>query len=120
MDCELKKGSLEMLLLALVRESERYGYELASALEEGSDGKLSVSAGTLYPVLYRLNEDGFLETRWEPEGTGPPRKYYRITEAGETELVRRVEEWRHYAAAVSSILERADISENQMSEESGE
>jgi len=120
MDRELKKGSLEMLLLALVRASERYGYELVDALQEGSQGKLSVSAGTLYPVLYRLNEDGFVETRWEAEGAGPPRKYYRITEAGETELARRVEEWRHYAVAVSSILDQTDAPKTPDSEESGE
>ncbi|MFB6368728.1 MAG: PadR family transcriptional regulator, partial [Gemmatimonadota bacterium] len=94
MDRELKRGSLEMLILALVREADRYGYELVSALDERSDGELSVSGGTLYPVLYRLEEAGHLETRWEAEGRGSPRKYYAITGDGHEELRRRQEELR--------------------------
>lgn len=108
MDRELKRGSLEMLLLALVRESDRYGYELVTALEERSGGDLSVSGGTLYPVLYRLEEDGHLETRWETEGGGTPRKYYRITEDGLSELERRLEEWRRYTEAVDRVLDGDD------------
>ncbi|MFW6206487.1 MAG: PadR family transcriptional regulator [Gemmatimonadota bacterium] len=112
MDRELKRGSLEMLLLALVRESERYGYELVTTLEERSGGDISVSGGTLYPVLYRLEEDGHLETRWEAEGRGAPRKYYRITGRGRSELERRLDEWRRYAAAVTRVLEAATGGEN--------
>ena len=104
MDRELKRGSLEMLLLALVREEERYGYELGAALEERSGGELSVSGGTLYPVLYRLEEDGHLETRWEAEGRGAPRKYYDITETGRKELERRLAQWRRYTEAVDRAL----------------
>lgn len=97
-----------MLTLALVRESERYGYELVNALEERSGGDLSVSGGTLYPVLYRLEEDGHLETRWEAEGRGAPRKYYRITDRGRGELDRRLSEWRRYAEAVDRVLAGPD------------
>lgn len=104
MDRELKRGSLEMLLLALVRESDRYGYELVTALEERSGGALSISGGTLYPVLYRLEEDDHLETRWEAEGRGAPRKYYGITSRGRAELDRRLEEWERYVEAVDRVL----------------
>lgn len=107
MDRELKRGSLEMLLLTLVREEDRYGYELVTALEERSGGLLSVPGGTLYPVLYRLEEDGHLETRWEAEGRGAPRKYYRITDEGREELERRLEQWRRYAEAVDRVLASA-------------
>lgn len=113
MDRELKRGSLEMLLLALVREDDRYGYELVSALEERSGGRLSLSGGTLYPVLYRLEEDGHLETRWEAEGRGAPRKYYRITGPGREELQRRLEEWRRYTQAVDRVLAGPDTDEEQ-------
>lgn len=118
MDRELKKGSLEMLLLALARDSERYGYELVTALEDGSDGALSISAGTLYPVLYRLDEDGYLETRWEAEGSGPPRKYYRITDGGRSELDRRLREWREYTEAVDRLLEETGIAPTDEDRES--
>lgn len=113
MDRELKRGSLEMLVLALVREADRYGYELVNALEERSGGDLSVSGGTLYPVLYRLEEAGHLETRWEAEGRGAPRKYYRITEKGHQELERRLEEWRRYADAVDRVLAGPDTEEKE-------
>lgn len=112
MDRELKRGSLEMLLLALVRETDRYGYELVSALDERSDGELAVSGGTLYPVLYRLEEAGHLATRWEAEGRGAPRKYYRITDRGREELERRLEEWRRFAGAVDRVLAGPDSEES--------
>lgn len=108
MDRELKRGSLEMLILALVREADRYGYELVSDLDERSGGELSVSGGTLYPVLYRLEEAGHLETRWEAEGRGSPRKYYAITDEGREELRRRLEEWRRYTSAVDRVLSAVD------------
>jgi len=117
MDRELKRGSLEMLLLALVREADRYGYELVNALDERSGGELSVSGGTLYPVLYRLEEADHLETRWEAEGRGAPRKYYRITGRGRQELERRLEEWRRYTDAVDRVLSGPEDGQRTSEEE---
>lgn len=105
MDRELKRGVLEMLLLRLVEEEERYGYELLSLLEERSDGAFELEGGSLYPVLYRLEEEGFLETRWETPDRGRPRKYYSLTREGAGELERRLEEWAVFRDAVDHLIE---------------
>lgn len=102
---ELKRGTIEMVLLTLLAERERYGYEIVSAIEARSGGRLEVGDGTLYPVLYRLEEAGYVSPRWETPERGVPRKYYRITEEGRAEVARLATEWRAFAAAVNSILE---------------
>lgn len=104
MDRELKRGTLEMVLLHLLEERERYGYELVTLLEERADGAFRVSGGTLYPVLYRLEEAGWLEPRWETRDRGAPRKYYAVTDAGRAELGRRREEWNEFVRSVEALL----------------
>ncbi|MDX1660924.1 MAG: PadR family transcriptional regulator [Gemmatimonadota bacterium] len=104
MDRELKRGTIELVILTLLSERERYGYEIVSTLEERSGDRLEVKDGTLYPVLYRLEDAGFVEPRWETRERGVPRKYYRLTEEGAEEHARLVERWREFSAAVESIL----------------
>lgn len=105
MSRELKRGTIELVLLTLLEERERYGYEIVAAIEEHSGGRLEVKDGTLYPVLYRLEEAGFVEPRWETQERGVPRKYYRITAAGEAESGRLRTEWREFAAGLDAILD---------------
>ena len=104
MEREFKRGTLEMVLLQLLEERERYGYELVTLLEERAGGAFQVSGGTLYPVLYRLEEAGYLEPRWETRDRGSPRKYYEVTEAGCEELVRRKEEWNEFVRSVEELM----------------
>lgn len=104
MERELRRGTLEMLLLGLLDEVDRYGYELVAELDRRSDGRMAVKDGTLYPVLYRLEEAGKVEPYWQAEGRGVPRKYYRITEAGRAELERSLEEWYAFVETVAMIL----------------
>ena len=106
MSRELKRGTIELVLLTLLADRERYGYEIVAAIEEWSGGKLEVRDGTLYPVLYRLEEAGFIEPRWETPERGVPRKYYRITPAGKQEHDRLAAEWREFAAGLNAILDR--------------
>ena len=106
MSRELKRGTIELVLLTLLEERERYGYEIVAVIEERSGGRLEVRDGTLYPVLYRLEEAGFVEPRWETQDRGVPRKYYRITDGGKEESMRLRAEWREFAAALTAILER--------------
>jgi PadR family transcriptional regulator PadR len=103
---ELKRGTIELVLLTLLADRERYGYEIVAAIEEWSGGRLEVRDGTLYPVLYRLEEAGFIEPRWETPERGVPRKYYRITPAGKEERERLGAEWREFAAGLNAILDR--------------
>ena len=105
MDRELKRGTLEMVLLHFLGERDMYGYELTSALGARSAGQFEVSDGTLYPVLYRLEKAGLVEPYWETQERGVPRKYYRITEPGRRELERLRGEWQSFASAVSHLID---------------
>jgi len=104
MERELKRGTLEMVLLKLLGEREMYGYELVTAFQERGNGKFEIKDGTLYPVLYRLEKAGYVEPRWETQERGVPRKYYRVTAAGQQQVDRLVDDWRTFVDAVESLL----------------
>ena len=106
MDRDLKRGTIEMVILRLLTEREMYGYELVSTIEARSAGRLEVRDGTLYPVLYRLEEAGHVEPRWVTPERGVPRKYYRLTIAGRAELARLTAEWETFTAGVDAVLAR--------------
>ena len=101
---ELKRGSLELIVLHLLAPGEAYGYEIVSKLTADTNGTLEVTDGTLYPVLYRLERGGFVAVRWETPERGVPRKYYRLTDAGRLELARLTHEWTSFAKAMSKLL----------------
>ena len=101
---ELKRGSLELIVLHLLSFGEAYGYEIVTTLTERTNGSLEVTDGTLYPVLYRLERGGFVDVRWETPQRGVPRKYYRLTNAGEDELARLSHEWNTFASAMARLL----------------
>lgn len=102
-DAQLKKGLIELCILAMTKQKERYGYELTSALSS-PDG-FSVPEGTIYPVLRRLAADGFLESRWEESNSGPPRKYYRTTSKGAAHLNQLISQWKITTAAVDRFID---------------
>jgi PadR family transcriptional regulator PadR len=101
---ELKRGSLELIVLHLLAPREAYGYEIVTKLTTRTDGALGVTDGTLYPVLYRLERAGFVAVRWETPERGVPRKYYRLTEPGRAELARLTHEWNSFAGAMARLL----------------
>src|SRR5215218_4309749 len=101
---ELKRGSLELIVLHLLKPGEAYGYEIVAKLTSETNGALEVTDGTLYPVLYRLERGGFVAVRWETPERGVPRKYYRLTAAGREELARLTHEWTTFAKAMTRLL----------------
>lgn len=101
---ELRRGSLELIVLHLLSLGEAYGYEIVTTLTQRTNGELEVTDGTLYPVLYRLERAGFVAVRWETPQRGVPRKYYRLTEAGQEELGRLTHEWSTFANAMAQLL----------------
>jgi DNA-binding PadR family transcriptional regulator len=103
---ELKRGSLELIVLHLLDPGESYGYEIVTKLTTQSNGALGVTDGTLYPVLYRLERGGFVAVRWETPDRGVPRKYYRLTDEGREELGRLKAEWNAFANAMAKLLEQ--------------
>src|SRR4029453_2575662 len=101
---EIKRGSLELIVLHLLGPGEAYGYEIVSKLTAQTNGALEVTDGTLYPVLYRLERAGYVNVRWETPERGVPRKYYRLTDAGRNELAQLTHEWTTFANAMAALL----------------
>jgi PadR family transcriptional regulator PadR len=109
---ELKRGTLEMVLLRLLNERPMYGYELVATLAARGGETFQLKEGTLYPVLYRLENDGHIESRWEAPERGVPRKYYHLTAAGEQALAARLVEWQAFVGAVARLLGKDTLDEH--------
>lgn len=106
-DRELKRGTLEMLLLHALAARPGHGYELIQRLQASSAGRFRLKEGTLYPILYRLEDGGWIVPEWQqPESgeRGVPRKVYQLTESGHRRLEELAAYWRGFAAAVDSVL----------------
>lgn len=102
---QLKRGVLEMLVLELVCTQATYGYDLLSRLKEKSQGRFVLKEGTLYPILYRLEDDGLIAAKWsQGEGRAAPKKIYEATEKGREENIRRQLVWREFAQTVDHFL----------------
>ena len=103
---QLKKGVLEMLVLKLVCGGPTYGYQLLTRLKEESGGRFTLKEGTLYPILYRLEDDGMITATWS-EGTGKtaPKKMYRATENGQSERHRRYRVWKDFYRTVNGFYQ---------------
>jgi PadR family transcriptional regulator len=101
---ELKKGSLEMLILALVEERPRHGYEIGKLIEARSHGRLTFALPTLYPALLRLENRGWLKGRWVEKAGERERCFYSLTAAGRRVLAAQRETWRTYVAAVDDVM----------------
>lgn len=101
---QLKKGVLEMLVLEAVCRSETYGYELLTTLREASGGLFTLKEGTLYPILYRLEDEGMIVSSWSAAaGRAAPKKMYAATERGQTERLRQRQVWKDFTAAVDGF-----------------
>ena len=103
-ESELLKGNTQTLILAVLREAPRHGYAIAREIERRSENDLKFRDGTLYPALQQLEQAGLIVGAWEPTETAPPRKVYRLTEAGQAELQRRVRVWSRFVRSVNVVL----------------
>lgn len=99
---QLRRGVLEFCVLALLRDGERYSYELVRALGD-ADG-LVTTEGTLYPLLGRLRREGVVDTTWRESTSGPPRRYYRLTPDGQAALGGFMIEWTRFRDSVDDLL----------------
>lgn len=100
---EAKKGSAELVILALLEDTPRHGYELAARIEQDSDGALSYNFASLYATLYRLEGRGLIQGRWVERPGQRRRRYYRLTAAGATVLGRQRDEWKQFVLALGRI-----------------
>ena len=99
-DIQLKKGVLGLCVLALLARSDSYAYEIASRLSDA----IGMGEGTIYPLMRRMQTDGLVETYLVESQSGPPRKYYRLTEAGRASFTAQKAEWAAFSSAVENIL----------------
>jgi transcriptional regulator len=98
-----KKGSADLLILALVDECDRHGYDIARQIEERSGGTLRFTLASLYATLYRLEERGLIRGRWVERAGQRRRRYYRITEGGRTVLAAQRQDWSRFIAALAQV-----------------
>jgi transcriptional regulator len=100
---ELKRGSTELLILALLEERERHGYDLAQLIDERSRGEISFHAASLYPTLYRLEGRDLIEGRWVEKAGQRRRRYYRLTRAGRETLASQRSVWGTFFDALNRV-----------------
>jgi PadR family transcriptional regulator PadR len=99
-EIQLKKGALELCVLALLSQHDSYAYEIASRLADS----IGMGEGTIYPLMRRLQNDGLVETYLVESSAGPPRKYYRLTDAGRSSFTSQRAAWNSFSGAVQGIL----------------
>lgn len=99
---QFRKGVVELAIFALLHRGEAYGVEIVDALS-GHPG-LAISAGTVYPLLSRLKKAGMIDSSWQESPVGPPRKYYRLTPAGDREFADMVAAWDGVTGAMENLL----------------
>jgi len=100
---ELKRGSAELLILALLEERQRHGYEIGRLIADRSDGAINFHIASLYPTLYRLEDRGLIEGRWVEKAGQRRRRYYRLTREGRTVLARQRGTWDIFFAALNRV-----------------
>ena len=104
-DKSLLTGSTTMLILRLLEDSDMYGYQMIEELSRQSNNAFTLKAGTLYPLLHGLEQQGMVDSYEEAAGNARVRKYYRITKQGRGLLADKQAEWAAYAKAVNSVLQ---------------
>ncbi len=99
-EIQLKKGVLGMCVLALLARGNSYAYEIASKLAHA----VGMGEGTIYPLMRRMQSDGLVKTYLEESPSGPPRKYYQLTDAGQASFASQLAEWRAFTASVEDVI----------------
>ncbi|MGW8267308.1 MAG: PadR family transcriptional regulator [Longimicrobiales bacterium] len=103
-NANLKRGSMELLILSALEGATRHGYEIGKLLEHRSGGQLEFRVSTLYTVLYRMEDNGWIKGRWVEKEGERRRCYYTLTPAGEAALEAQRKEWRAFAKVVNEMI----------------
>lgn len=103
LDRELKKGSAELLILSLVEDQPRHGYDIGNLIEQRSSGTLKFNVASLYPLLYRLEKRRWIQGRWVEKAGQRRRRYYRLTAEGRKVLAAQRNSWRDFVEAINLI-----------------
>lgn len=102
MNTQFKKGILELCVLSYLSEKDYYGYELVEAVSV----HINISEGTVYPMLRRLNQENLVETYIRESSSGPPRKYYHLTDSGKQYFREQLSDWQSFSENVNKLLRR--------------
>ena len=100
---ELKRGSTEVLILALLDERDRHGYDIGRLIDDRSAGAISFHIASLYPTLYRMEKLGLVQGRWVERAGQRRRRYYKLTSAGRQALARQRSVWRTFVRALDRV-----------------
>ena len=103
LDRELKKGSAELIILSILESRARHGYEISKLIEARSGGRLRFKVASLYPLLYRLEERGWIAGKWIEKAGERRRRFYRLTPEGRKVLAAQRDHWRDFVDAVQQI-----------------
>ena len=103
LDRELKKGSAELLILSLVEDRPRHGYDIGQLIELRSRGVLRFNVASLYPLLYRLEKRGWIRGRWVEKAGQRRRRYYRLTPTGKRVLATQRDGWQEFVGAINRV-----------------
>ena len=103
LDHEVKRGSTEMLILALVEDRPRHGYEIAKLIQDRSEGVLQFHVASLYPLLYRLEKRGLIKGRWVEKPGQRRRRFYKLTVNGQKILAEQRRTWKDFFAALDRV-----------------
>ncbi|WP_035057567.1 PadR family transcriptional regulator [Andreprevotia chitinilytica] len=114
MKTQLKKGALELCVLAVLARGDSYAYDIVNQLSRS----MEISEGTVYPLMRRLQDEAWVNTYLVESSTGPSRKYYRLTPAGETALAAMQTEWREFVSEIDSVLAAPSPTETRLPKES--
>ena len=104
---ELLQGTLDLLILRTLAAGAMHGWGISQRIQQVSDSVLVVNQGSLYPALYRLEEEGWIASEWGASENNRRAKFYRLTRNGERQLAREQQNWQRLAAAVYRVLETA-------------
>ena len=100
---DLLRGSLGLMVLSVVADEPQYGYLIQKRINLASDGQVKLPAGTLYPLLHRLEKEKLIRSKWD-SSTGRKRKWYEVTAKGKKQLKAQSNQWESYAACVSALI----------------
>lgn len=103
MNIQFKKGVLNLCVLVLLDKKDRYGYELVQKISD----QISISEGSVYPLLRRLTKEGYFTTYLQESTEGPPRKYYKLTDLGRSYLQEQLNEWKSFTNGVNTLIEES-------------
>src|SRR5579872_1928482 len=102
-DPEWKKGSAELLVLSLLEDQARHGYDISKMIQIRSGGALQFHVTSLYPLLHRLEKQGWIEGRWVEKAEQRRRRYYTLTSLGKAELRSKQKSWKDFVATISRV-----------------